>query len=289
MEKITDRTNTNEHIIQAYDASEFAYRIVWKLEACKALHYGYTDETTQSFADTLQRMNEVICNRANISATDTVLDAGCGVGGSCVYLAKVVGCHVTGVSLSARQIELAKRYANLERVSNLTHFEVADFLKLPFPDASFSVVWALESMFHTPDKRAFFAEMRRVLKPGGRLVIADYLEQQRPATPHESSLLLDWFEGYAIPGLLPWHVLTEYLAAEQFTHLHCRDLTRFIEPSSRRLYRYGKLADSAWGVSRIWLRQRGLQRAQFRSLVAQHEALKAELWSYGLLYAEKKD
>src|SRR5687768_12088387 len=97
----------HEKIVQYYDESEDAYKDSWDLNNSLAIHYGYWDDKVKSFSQSLIRMSEVMMETARIKSSDRVLDAGCGVGGSSIFLASTAGCRVTGITLSERQAELA--------------------------------------------------------------------------------------------------------------------------------------------------------------------------------------
>ncbi len=101
----------------------------------------------------------------------TVLDVGCGIGGSSRILARDYGFVVTGVTISPNQV---KRARELTPPDLSAQFQVDDAMALSFPDASFDVVWSIEAGPHMPDKAQFAKELLRVLKPGGILVVADW-------------------------------------------------------------------------------------------------------------------
>ncbi|MBD2000249.1 methyltransferase domain-containing protein [Leptolyngbya sp. FACHB-541] len=101
----------------------------------------------------------------------TVLDVGCGIGGSSRILARDYGFAVTGVTISPNQV---KRAQELTSPDLTAQFQVDDAMALSFPDASFDVVWSIEAGPHMPEKAVFARELLRVLKPGGVLVVADW-------------------------------------------------------------------------------------------------------------------
>jgi MPBQ/MSBQ methyltransferase len=101
----------------------------------------------------------------------TLLDVGCGIGGSSCILAKDYGFNVTGITISAQQV---KRAQELIPKGVDAKFKVDDALALSFPDNSFDVVWSIEAGPHMVDKAKYAQEMMRVLKPGGLLVVADW-------------------------------------------------------------------------------------------------------------------
>ena len=110
----------------------------------------------------------------------TVIDVGCGIGGSSRILAKEYGFDVTGVTISPQQV---KRAQELTPEGVTAQFKVDDAMALSYPDASFDVVWSIEAGPHMPDKAVFARELLRVLKPGGILVVADWNQRDDRALP----------------------------------------------------------------------------------------------------------
>ncbi|MDV2994832.1 MAG: 2-methyl-6-phytyl-1,4-hydroquinone methyltransferase [Chroococcidiopsis sp. SAG 2025] len=110
----------------------------------------------------------------------TVLDVGCGIGGSSRILARDYGFAVTGITISPQQV---KRAQELTPTELDVQFLVDDAMALSFPDASFDVVWSIEAGPHMPDKAIFALELLRVLKPGGVLVVADWNQRDDRSYP----------------------------------------------------------------------------------------------------------
>ena len=114
-----------------------------------------------------------------------VLDVGCGFGGTSRYLAKALGpsSHVTGITLSPKQVVRGTQLAVEQGVAAQTNFTVMNALAMEFPDNSFDIVWACESGEHMPDKKAYISEMMRVLKPGGKFVMACWSQRDDSVVP----------------------------------------------------------------------------------------------------------
>lgn len=124
----------------------------------------------------LERMIEVIVAPAGIEEYHHVVDAGCGVGGTAIHLARKRGCRVTGINLSRVQLELADKKALYAGLDDRVRFEYADCSRyLPFTDASVDVVVNIESARHYSDRRRFLSEVYRILKPGGKIVSSDWM------------------------------------------------------------------------------------------------------------------
>ena len=106
-----------------------------------------------------------------------ILDVGCGIGGTTRYMASLLpNSRITGITLSPEQASRATKLAAERGVDN-AEFQVMDALSMDFEDESFDVVWGCESGEHMPDKTKYVTEMSRVLKPGGRMVIATWCQR----------------------------------------------------------------------------------------------------------------
>ncbi|MEV5884912.1 methyltransferase domain-containing protein [Streptomyces sp. NPDC052020] len=146
------------------------------------LHYGYwSDPADGSLADATERMTDQLIARLDARPGHRVLDVGCGVGRPALRVARETGADVTGISISRHQIDLANAGARAEGLQDRVRFHHADAMDLAYDTASFDRVWALESMLHMPDRARVVQEMARVLRPGGRLVIADAVVREEPA------------------------------------------------------------------------------------------------------------
>jgi len=110
---------------------------------------------------------------AGVSGAEDVLDVGCGIGGPSRFLAKAFGCRVTGLDLTAEFVEVANMLARRTGLAGKVTYRQGDALDLPFPDASFDLVWSQNAAMNIADRDRLYAEMRRVLRPAGRLAIQD--------------------------------------------------------------------------------------------------------------------
>ena len=163
----------NDYIAKYYDETLPYYKYLWSKEA-NALHYGFWDKETRNVQEALLNENKFLAEAADIKVTDKVLDAGCGIGGSSIWIAKNIGADVVGITLSEKQLGEAKKLAaenNLNSKVKLD-FRLGDYLKIGFSDNAFDVIWAIESVCHTEDKADFLKEAYRILIPRGRLVFS---------------------------------------------------------------------------------------------------------------------
>lgn len=104
-----------------------------------------------------------------------VLDIGAGLGGIDCILAEKYGAQVTGIDIEEDIVTRAKQSISDKGLSNQIDIQLVVPGPLPFADASFDVVFGKDAWLHIEDKTSFFAEVFRVLKPGGRVICGDWL------------------------------------------------------------------------------------------------------------------
>jgi MPBQ/MSBQ methyltransferase len=114
-----------------------------------------------------------LATRAALKPGLRVLDAGSGLGGSARYLAAEHGCRVTGIDLTQEYVDTANALARMVGLDTLVQYRRASALNIPEAAGSFDVVWTEHVQMNIADKRGFYAEIARVLTPGGRLVFHD--------------------------------------------------------------------------------------------------------------------
>lgn len=143
----------------------------------------------------------------------TLLDVGCGIGGSSRILARDYGFSTTGITISPQQVNRAQQ---LTPPGLTAQFQVDDALNLSFPDNSFDVVWSIEAGPHMPDKAQYGAEMLRVLKPGGILVVADWNQRddrRKPLNFWEKPVMRQLLDQWSHPSFSSIEGFSEQLEA----------------------------------------------------------------------------
>lgn len=108
-----------------------------------------------------------------LTAGDSVLDVGSGLGGPARFLAATYGCHVTGIELTPLYVEAADRLSRRTGLADRTRFVQGDALEMPFEPESFDHAWTQHVAMNIADKKALYESIHRVLKPGGRLALYD--------------------------------------------------------------------------------------------------------------------
>jgi tocopherol O-methyltransferase len=277
-----------EQIVQYYDTCESDYRLLWDLDHSHAMHAGYWDEHTHSLRDALRRENEVLAEKAEIAESDRVLDAGCGVGGSSIYLAQKYGCEVFGITLSERQVETARKKAEDSLVYPQPIFEVMDYTKTRFPDHFFDVVWGLESICHVSDKTLFIKEAARLLKKGGRLIIADGFATKPEYQGKDAKEMDRWLKGWGVESLDMVGTFKKGLQQAGFSNISFEDITPHVMPSSKRLFWYSLPAIGLSKLGELFGLRTSIQTENLYGAHCQYLTLKRGLWQYGIFLATKE-
>ena len=168
---------------------------------------------------------------AGVPAGAKVLDVGCGIGGPALYLAGALGCTVVGVTLSAPQAARATEKARDAGLADRAGFHQLDALSTGYPDGSFDVVWAVESLMHIADREAFFAETRRLLRPGGLLAVATWSVRDGALTPDEDRLVQQILRHQVMPSFSSLEEHERLALAAGFTDVATVDWSKAVANS----------------------------------------------------------
>lgn len=154
----------------------------WLLVWGEHIHHGYYDEassinTTPEINKDIspqEKLIQKIIDVVSISPNLNILDVGCGMAGSAIYLAENLDSHVIGVTLSSKQQKIANTKIKNKGIQTVEiRIDDAHNLK-SIADGSCDIVWSLESCEQFYDKEMFIKSAYRVLKPGGKLMIATW-------------------------------------------------------------------------------------------------------------------
>jgi len=279
--------NQLEHIAEYYDKTLPFYKTFWHRDKSYALHYGFWDKTTKSLSEALLNENRFLAGLTEIKPKETILDAGCGVGGSAIWLAKNFDVKVWGITISRRQLEEAKRLAAMYRLKDKVEFDYQDYLHTKFPDNYFDIVWAIESVCHADNKKEFLKEAHRILKPKGRLIVADGF-LKRSVRKSEEVAYKEFLEGFALPNIVKMSDFRSWMHEVGFNNIKFLDKTKAVDPSSRIMFRRVSLA---YPIVKILHKFNLLPIVLFknsRAGIAQRKLVKQGAAGYAAFYGEKK-
>ena len=274
-----------QQIGEFYDASSALWEKIWG----EHMHHGYYGRNGKyrierrqaqiELIEELLRWGKITTN----NAPRNILDVGCGIGGSSLYLADKFAAEVTGITLSPMQVSRARERAISAGLEDSVDFQLANALQMPFADRSFDLVWSLESGEHMPDKAQFLAECYRVLKPGGKLLLATWCHRETTImgnlTTSEIRHLKEIYRVYCLPYVI---TLSEYIAiAKQcgFQYIESDDWSISVAPF------WDVVIDSAFNLEAVTgLVQAGWQTIQSAlSLGLMSRGYDRGLIRYGLL------
>lgn len=276
-----------DDVVRYYEQTRFDYWAVWQTRENLAFHFGYYDDHVANHRQAVSNTNGVLADIAGVGPGDRVLDAGCGLGGSSLWLASHRRAEVVGITPVAHQVYKARQVAASRGLQDKACFEQADYTATPFSDASFDVVWALESLCHARHKLAFYREAFRLLRPGGRLVIAEYIRKSRALSADSEMRMREWLDGWSIPDL---DTREEHLAAATaagFAEVRLSDSTHLTRRSLRRLYKLACLATPVdWLLYALGLRSK-TQHGNVVASLRQYQLLRGDAWFYGILSGRK--
>lgn len=277
----------NKNVIAYYDQCQVDYEIVWHLKTHMSMHYGYYYPQTKRLREALINMNIELAKFGAVEKHDLVLDAGCGVGGSSIFLAKQYNANTLGITLSDKQVQTALENAKNNEVSHQCTFQCQDYLKTNFEDNTFDVVWAVESSCYAPDKIDFLKEAFRVLKPGGKLIVADFFNNDAIQNIQQDPLMKKWVETWAIHSYAGVAEFYDKMKIAGFINTRQKDVTQNVLPSIKRLYYASWIGLPVTYISMFFGFRNRLQTMNTWSTYYQYKTYKKDFWRYMFYSAVK--
>jgi tocopherol O-methyltransferase len=193
------RPNDKKKICDHYDRVSPYYSSLWG----EHIHHGYWIEGNETKEEAQIQLIEHLAQAAAIAPESRILDVGCGLGGSSIYLAKHYDATATGITISPVQVEMANQAAASQHVR--ANFLLMDAEKMSFTER-FDVVWSVESISHYEDVGRFLASAVQFLKPGGTMAITDWFKKDN-LSPKEYKKFIQPVEKGMLAEL---HTIGEY-------------------------------------------------------------------------------
>ena len=212
------RHNDKRKIAEHYDFVSPYYQSLWG----NHIHHGYWIRGDESKERAQLQLMEHLAELANIQTGCTVLDIGCGFGGSSIYLAQKYQASATGITISPVQVEMARKAAAAVHLD--ARFLLMDAEALDFPQP-FDLLWSVESISHYHDHRSFFANAVRFLKPGGIFALTDWFKKPGLSPAQEQKFIEPIDRGMFI-DLETMDDYESHLVASGLEVIHRQDLTR---------------------------------------------------------------
>ncbi|HEV2885826.1 MAG TPA: methyltransferase domain-containing protein, partial [Jatrophihabitans sp.] len=155
------------------------------------IHVGYwtSDEDRTPLLEAINRLTDIVGSKLDLQPGQHLLDVGCGVGVPAIRLGQRVEARITGVTNSPWQVQEATRRIRAAGLRGQVTVEHGDAAALSFADATFDAVLAFQSLQHASDRDQWLREMVRVLRPGGRIVLTEFISEIA-LTDAETEILL---------------------------------------------------------------------------------------------------
>ncbi len=168
----------NQHtkkVAEYYEKRWDFFKKWYYAEETLGIHYAYFDENTRNIKEAIYRMNDLVGEKLDLKQNQPkkVLDAGCGVGGTIIYLGKKYPkSQFFGITITPDQVQKGKEFIKKRNLKNV-NILLNDFNKTDFPSNFFDGVFAIESIGYSEKIEDVIKEMVRILKPSGKLVILE--------------------------------------------------------------------------------------------------------------------
>jgi tocopherol O-methyltransferase len=269
-----------------YDGLDVPYRELWG----EHLHHGVWERGIATPEQATKRLVEIVAQSASIDEGTRVVDVGCGYGATARMLARTHGAVVTGYTVSRIQFIRAvhEKWDEATSLAPLPRIVLGDWLENDLEDASQDVVLAIESVEHMNDRARFFREAARVLRPGGRIVLAAWLGREKPWWLERRVLVEPIVRKGRLAALPKLSEHREHLASAGFGNIEAQDLTRAVRRTwdvciSRTL---GRMLTSP-GFARQFAGQGSEGRVFFPAMIRIKAAYAIGAMRYGVLVARK--
>lgn len=280
--KDADRNNDSstanlvQDTVVYYNECHYDYLFSW----CNTDNLAYWGSDKPYHHQALLNMNRELYKAAAIQANESVLDAGCGLGGSSLWMATEHGNQVTGISLSKKQIDYARNQAKKRKLADKVDFQMADFCQTPFADESFDVVWVMESSCYALNKDTLINEAYRLLKKGGKLILCDAFMLRRQFNEQEWQTVMQFLTGWMLPNLSDREEFNGLLQNAGFN-------SQQVLPSSKHMYKTAKKWALIQKVNQ-WLGFRSdIQINNYQNCFVQYELFHKPILEYCIFVARK--
>lgn len=167
----------------------------------------------EAFRQATARHEHFLAHKMNIKENMKVLDVGCGVGGPAREICRFTDCNIVGLNNNDYQIEKANLYAKKYNLADKLSFVKGDFMQMEFEPETFDAVYAIEATVHAPVLEGVYAEIYKVLKPGGTFGVYEWVmtDAYDDNNPEHRKVAYGIEVGDGIPKMYPKSVAVEAL------------------------------------------------------------------------------
>ena len=215
------KPQTLKRVGRFYDLGSPYYLHVWG----EHIHDGYYTTGKESKREAQVKLVKLLAKQSGVAQGDHVLDVGCGLGGSSIWLAENLGATTVGITISSRQAQIATERAR-ERGSD-SSFALMDAEQMSFKSERpiFDIVWAIAVMTHLRDQQAFLKAANHLLRPGGRFVIFDWMLGQGAKDGDEDPIVDRVSTGMLLSSIHRLETYTRWFNRQRSRVIYAEDIT----------------------------------------------------------------
>ena len=289
------RTKNYEDMVTSY------YEVVTGLFHNKwspHFHEVFFQNSSESKQTAMKKTNKLFLQDSKLGPHDNAIDLGCGIGTFTCYVASEIGCDVTGINISKFQLQKAKKTARQKKLSNVK-FQYIDIMNVSELHEKFDAAFSIAVNCHLPDKGKAIHNIYKILKPGGRLVMSDWLQKQT-VNSFEKELLLEPFNRYwSYPYMESVEGYKKLLKKTGFTIIKAADVTKQVKKNFDIYYdialnevktmSYKKMLSYINNPAMIknYKKYRQIAKNQYYANLFGKICLEAGVFRYGYFVAEK--
>lgn len=218
-------------IIHYYAVLQDTFNRYWSSEY---LRYGFWDQDTRNLRQSLMNVDTFVMESLRMSGDDVVLDAGCGVGGTAIHIAKALGAKVVGITICPSHLEAAREKASKVGVADFVSFAEQDYTATSYEDGSFTKIYGIESVYQSENYFAFAKEMFRLLKKRGMLAVVDRFLRKSNLSTKETNRYNRFLQGQVVKKLVTVKQFRHDLERAGFTNIFFHDKVEAIKRSVRK-------------------------------------------------------
>ena len=207
-----------QKIRKFYDVSSPYWLELWG----KHIHDGYYVTGKESKEEAQENLIRLLADKANIQMNSKILDVGCGIGGTSIYLAKNFNAHTTGITISPVQVEIAKQQARQQNISSA--FLVMDAEKMNFLE-SFGVLWIVGVLTHFINQESFIKRGAKFLNRGGKFILGDWMVAENITGAERKKYVDPVLEGMLMPNSYSINTYLQWFTKHGYRIVYAEDIT----------------------------------------------------------------
>lgn len=267
----------NSTVRNYYDQNTRLFLAFHRSAKAENIHRAVWMDSVETLQDALHLTNDRI--RAEIETVvpihARIADLGCGVGAGLMDMTRCLDEPdlALGITLSSVQAQLAGRFCRQAGLENKILFAEADFTAVPLMDRSLDAAFSVEAFVHSPTPERFFQEASRLLRPGGKLIVVDDFQAERPLSIPETEWLQAFMAGWHVPGVRTVEQVCQYGETYQLRLCRNENLTPYLhlhnlpDPIARSLRFLGRLLPIRHAILPSMLGSMALQQCLHQGII----------------------